>query len=77
MDKGTTSSLHPHQLHLPTLYFVLFFYGVKPLSFAPYLEVFTQTFPTFRTKVPGHAWSRVVCAQTRHEDGLFPAINID
>ena len=48
----TTSSLHPHHLDFPTLYFVLVFYGVKPLSFAPYSEVFTQIFPTFRPKGP-------------------------
>lgn len=52
MDEVTTSSLHPHHLDFPTLCFLLVFYGVKPLSFAPYSEVFTQTFLTFRIKGP-------------------------
>lgn len=65
------------QLTLPTSYLVSFLIGVRALSVAPSLRCVHWTSPTFSIKAPGCAQSRVLCAQTSHEDGLFPAINID
>lgn len=74
---ATSPPAHPSWFHFPCHILSPLCLVLGPSLSSPPSEMFTETSPTFSTKASGCARSRILCAQTRHEDGLLPAINID